>query len=408
MKQSTSWQDRARSILPATALILPPLTVLAPLGAAPLLALAAVVLLALDWRRCRSGFSTFAGLAALLAALAIWAGTSALWSILPRHSFLEGIRFLAISASGLIIMSGASMAGADERSSIGRTLRIGILLALLVLLVERFANAPLTRLWLGISSDQYLALARFDRGITVLVLTLWPAIFTVEHRWWRGILVIAIMASAVIMSSATALLAGLLGIGIYAAARFAPRFVAGAMIAGMLVLAAAIPLATPSYDTVVTLHQNDPWIKPSGIHRLLIWRFGADRVAERPLLGWGMDASREIPGGKTDFNTMLPALHYGDRIEAMPLHPHDAALQWQLELGLPGSVLGLGIVIWTLWQIGWQARLAPDRRAGALALASAALAVGMLSFGIWQSWWLSTLWLTAALFTATGTDEQNP
>jgi exopolysaccharide production protein ExoQ len=299
------------------------------------------------------------------------------------------------------------MAGVDERRSIGRALRIGILLALLLLSVERFANAPLTRLWLGISSDQYLALARFDRGITVLVLALWPAIFAMERPRHRGFLAIAVMATTVIMSSATAMLAGLLGIGIYAAARFAPRCVAGAMIAGMLALAVAIPLATPSYDTVVALHQNDTWIKPSGIHRLLIWRFGADRVAERPLLGWGMDASREIPGGKTDFNTMLPALHYGDRIEAMPLHPHDAALQWQLELGLPGLVLGLGIVIWTLWQIGWRARLAPDRRAGALALAAAALAIGMLSFGIWQSWWLSTLWLTAALFTATGTDEQN-
>jgi exopolysaccharide production protein ExoQ len=396
----------ARAVLPATALILPPLAVLAPLGAAPLLVLTAIALLALDWRRCRDGFPMLAGLMALLAALGLWASASALWSILPHHSFFEGIRFLATSAGGLVIVGGALTATSDERRAIGRTLTIGVVTALILLLVERFMNTPMPRFWLPLSADQHLALARFDRGMTVLVLALWPAIFALE-RGQRGILAIAVIAITVIMSSATAMLAGLLGIGTYAVARLAPRFVAGAMIAGTLALALAIPLATPGYDTVVALHQDDPWIKPSGIHRLLIWRFGADRVAERPLLGWGMDASREIPGGKTDFNTMLPALHYGDRIEAMPLHPHDAALQWQLELGPPGLVLGLAIVSWIVWQIGWRASLAPDRRAGALALGAAALTVGMLSFGIWQSWWLSTLWLTAALFTATGTDERN-
>jgi exopolysaccharide production protein ExoQ len=399
---------RARAVLPATALILPPLAVLAPLGAAPLLVLAAGALVALDWRRCRSGFPTLAGLVALLAALGLWATASTLWSILPYHSLLEGIRFLATSAGGLVIVSGALTATSTERRAIGGALIVGVVIALGLLLIERLAHTPMPQFWLPPSSVQHLALARFDRGITVLVLALWSVIFAMERPWRRGVLAVAVMAITVIMSSATAMLAGLLGIAVYAAGRFAPRFVAGAMIAGVLALAVAIPLATPAYDTVVALRENSTWIKPSGIHRLLIWRFGADRAAERPLLGWGMDASREIPGGKTDFNTMLPALHYGDRIEALPLHPHDAALQWQLELGLPGLVLGLGIVIWTLWQIGWRSRLAPDRRAGALALASAALTIGMLSFGIWQSWWLSTLWLTTALFTATGTDEQKP
>lgn len=81
----------------------------------------------------------------------------------------------------------------------------------------------------------------------------------------------------------------------------------------------------------------------------------------------------------------------------LPAHSLLEGLQWQLELGLPGSLLGLGIIAWTLSWPAWRAPLAPDRRAGALALASAALTVGMLSFGVWQSWWLSTLWLVIAL-----------
>jgi len=168
----------------------------------------------------------------------------------------------------------------------------------------------------------------------------------------------------------------------------------------VIAIGIAIPVATPSYDAVLTIHTEAPWIKYSGIHRLLIWRFAADRLAERPLLGWGMDASRAIPGGKTDFNDRLPTLHYPGGAEALPLHPHDAALQLQLELGLPGLVLGLGIVVFVVYRVGWRAELSAHERAAALALCGSALIVALLSFGIWQAWWQATLWLVAALYCA--------
>jgi O-antigen ligase len=170
--------------------------------------------------------------------------------------------------------------------------------------------------------------------------------------------------------------------------------------AGIVAIGIAIPAATPSYDRVLTIHAEAPWIKWSGIHRLLIWRFAANHVAERPVLGWGMDASRAIPGGKTDFNDILPTLHYPSNAEALPLHPHDAALQWQLELGVPGLALGLAIVVFVLYRVGWRDTLPAHERAAALALCSGALIVALLSFGIWQAWWQSTLWLVASLYTA--------
>lgn len=386
--------------LPATAFFLPPLAVFAPLGAAPLLALVALILLALDWRRCRDALHAEATLALLLASMGIWATASALWSILPSHSFLEGLRFLAVSAGGLMVLGAARATNTDQRRRIGTALTIGVALAIVLLMIERFGNLPLVRLALGIPRDQYIALARFDRGVTVLILSLWATYFAVAARWQRFAIAFAILATAAVMASQTAFLAGLISVGVYAVARLAPRAIAAAMILGLVTVSCAIPLAAPSNESVVALWHNAPWIKASGIHRLLIWRFGADRAAERPFLGWGMDASREIPGGKTDLNAMLPDLHYGDRIESMPLHPHDAALQWQLELGLPGLILGLSVVAWIIWWIGWRAPLEPNRRAGALAVTAAALTVGLLSFGVWQAWWLSTLWLVSALYIA--------
>lgn len=406
MDENTSRHPIAGAIIPATAFILPPLAVFAPLGTAPLLAIAAVAMVIFDIRRVAAGVAALRPFAILLGALALWASASTFWSILPQHSLFEGLRFLALSAGGLVIAGAGLTAEPVERRRLGEALTIGLLLAAALLLTERFGNEPLTRSWLGISPDSNLSLTRFDRGVTVLVLAFWPAAFASTSTWRRGVLVAAMLGTAAVMSSTSALLALLAGLLVFAVARFAARLAAGVMIAGTLALGIAIPLATPQFDTVLALHEHAPWIKWSGIHRLVIWRFGADRAAERPILGWGMDASRGIPGGKNDISTLVPALHYPGGGESLPLHPHDAALQWQLELGLPGLLLGLAIVLWIIWQIGWQAPLEPSRRAAALALAAASLTVGMLSFGVWQAWWLSTLWLVSTFYISTGTDPE--
>jgi O-antigen ligase len=136
------------------------------------------------------------------------------------------------------------------------------------------------------------------------------------------------------------------------------------------------------------------------VHRLVIWRFVAERIGDRPVLGWGMDASRAVPGGKSLVNDLYPQVTINDRAEALPLHPHDAALQWRLELGLPGTLLALAALARLLWPL---ARITDTwQRALVFGYAASALTVALLSFGAWQAWWLSTLWLGAALLARLG------
>jgi exopolysaccharide production protein ExoQ len=392
-------------IVAALGLLVPPLVVLAPLGTAPLLAISGLAAIALAASIIARALPRLTVLALLLSALGFWGATSALWSIVPGHSLFEGIRFLGESVCGICLLVTAMGIAPERRTRLARTLTAGIVLALAVLVVERFADAPISHWWHGAPPDRFENLARYDRGVTVLVLLMGPLAVARTAKWLRAVLLAAILAAATLMLSASALTAALATVVIYAVARLAPRLAAGAMMAGIVALGIAIPLVTPSYDRVLALHAEAPWIKYSGIHRLLIWRFSADRVAERPLLGWGMDASRAIPGGKTDFNDILPTLHYPGGAEALPLHPHDAALQWQLELGVPGLVLGLAIVVFLLYRVGWRDELPPHARAAVLALCGSALIVALLSFGIWQSWWQSVLWLVAALYAANARQE---
>jgi O-antigen ligase len=200
--------------------------------------------------------------------------------------------------------------------------------------------------------------------------------------------------------STTNRLGAVAAVVVFVAAAWRPRVVAGLLTAGVvaagLALPTVMPLAVPANETVVTIHHEAPWLKHSALHRLLIWRFVSERIGERPWLGWGMDASRELPGGKADVAEALsePVIVPGSM--ALPLHPHNALLQWRVELGLPGLLLCLAIVAGILWRIarsGTRALIAAR-----LASAAAGLTIALLGYGAWQAWWLSSLWLAAALF----------
>ncbi|HYL32239.1 MAG TPA: O-antigen ligase family protein [Stellaceae bacterium] len=392
-------------ILAFAGFVAPPLAVLAPLGIAPLLTAVAVVLLIAAPRRLLASARPLLPLAALWAALAAFALLSATWSILPRHSVAEGGRFLAIGIEGLIALAAARSMSARDARHAGIAAAIGVAFAVGLVLFEWATDAALTRWIHGLNSSVFINDSRYDRGVTTLVLILWPAALALRgSRVLQIIVAAAVALAAFIMPSAASLLAFFTGLAGFGVALRAPRLVAGTLAVTLVVGAALLPVAVPTYESTVQLQHTAPWIKSSGIHRLLIWRFAAERIADRPLLGWGMDASREIPGGKRDFGTTLPGIELGPGHDALPLHPHDALLQWRVELGVPGTILGLAIVVWALYRVGWRFAGEREAQAAALGWAATVTVIALLSFGIWQEWWLSIILLTASLLAASAAD----
>jgi O-antigen ligase len=72
------------------------------------------------------------------------------------------------------------------------------------------------------------------------------------------------------------------------------------------------------------------------------------------------------------------------------LHPHNAALQVWLELGVPGAALFalLAAIVWrALARVGWP----PLFGAAAGASLTIAFLCCFATYGIWQEWWLGTL-----------------
>jgi O-antigen ligase len=232
----------------------------------------------------------------------------------------------------------------------------------------------------------------YNRPATLIALFIWPLIARAAQVHILSGILLWFLAFGIIMSfiSSSAVLAIVLGGTGFVLVVLAPR-IGGIVIATLIAVSIlAAPALPPSMKQAAQLHESYTVLPRSGYHRLLIWRFVADRIEERPLTGWGFDTSRDIPGKKRRLD---------ESEQALPLHPHNAALQWWLELGVIGAILGSALILWLMRAIGGT-RASILGKASAAGLVLSAVTVSFLSYGIWQSWWIATLWLVGAFMAA--------
>ncbi len=371
------------------ALLVPIVAVVAPLGLAPVLGVSAVAVLGL--RRARTGtWLSRPNLAiVVVGALLAWILASYFWSI-DVNAFTDRIlHSLGILIAGVVFLDGSSNLDHDARRLARRMLIIGFAIGLALLFVDRISDASLRRLMMGISPNESVSLFSFNRAITALALLVWPAALAIWRR--RPIAAIAAwtVSFAVLVSfESNAAIAGLLiGAAAFAMVYWNPARAAaaiGLVLAALILVSPLFPSWLPD-QTVLKQHQT--MITNSGFHRVLIWKFVGEKIAERPLLGWGFNASRSIPGGNQDLDSKLGA-------PALPLHPHNASLQLWLELGLPGAALGAVLIAGIMFRIGRMATARIDKAASA-GLVLGVATIANLSYGAWQSWWLAAIWLAA-------------
>lgn len=338
--------------------------------------------------------------AVALAAIVIWAAVSVAWTTEPLGSAAHAVARLAGNlACGLVIVEIAVGLGDNERRILVRMMLTGFALALIILAWERAFDFPLRRLLPFRDETQIMVMQSFNRGLTVLALVAFPVVFAL----WRRSRTLALAAWAVTlgllatMPSTAALLALAVG-GVLAAITHAwPRTVLAATGTALVIATLVVPAAARFIPPAAEFPREATSLPASAHHRLIIWRFTADRIVERPLFGWGFDASRSIPGN----DRIL-----GHGLVALPLHPHHAALQWWLELGAVGALLG-AVFLATMVRALRVISNRPER-AAALALFVGASVIAFVSYGVWQGWWIATLSLSAAFLAGVCRRDQTP
>ncbi|MBP0491401.1 O-antigen ligase family protein [Pararoseomonas indoligenes] len=343
------------------------------------------------------------GRTALLALLPLlWCLVSAAWAPAPALAATTALVMGGFILLGSLACGAVSTPAPGEADTILRRLAWGLGIAILLALLDHLVGGALRAGIRGMRDVPGTLSFSLKPAVSTLAVLL-PVVPFLRGipRAAQAALVLGGLLTAFLLpaeSAKIAIVAGLLAAG--AAAWIGPRIARaiGAVLAvGFLAAPVLVGAMLPRLPSLETM-------QPSAAHRILIWDFALSRIAERPVLGWGGEAARTIPGGQDRFDAATLD-RYGltsdfsrawfGRKEAqrLPLHTHNAPIQVWLELG------GVGAALVALLMLGLGAAAAAVGPAGAGVLAAAAT-VGMLSYGIWQEWWIGLLLVAALALTA--------
>ncbi|UFN50309.1 hypothetical protein LPC08_06700 [Roseomonas sp. OT10] len=378
------------------AAVAPTIAVLQSKAMAPL----AVLVLALSilahrravghWPRLRGGGAGAATLAGL--ALCGWAALSAAWALEPARALATAGQVAALLLLGAA--AARAMAEAPPPPWLGRCVFWGVLAGLAAGMADLLTGQALRMGVRGLSE----APAGLEFGLkpaaSVAALLLPLLLLAPLSRASRAAGVVAGAAALLLLPGDTAKLSGLLGVLVALGAMRLPRLARHLAAAGL----AALLLLGPVLSALLIRPEVAARLPYSGVHRLLVWDFALGRAAERPWLGWGMESSRALPGGRQPPSPAAVARLEVTRpdfldglarpgTESLPLHPHNGPIQIRLELGRIGLVLAAGFA----------ALLALAVPSAGLGVIAAGLLTFLLSFGTWQPWWLASQALAAAL-----------
>jgi O-antigen ligase len=354
------------------AVLVPLLGWLAPLGFAPLLALMGLLCLP----ALRLADEDRPVMIVLLGVL-VWAAASVTWS--PSHPKKTDQSVILQLALALPLfwsaICGARRADPRLNALALRVLAIGLALFATVLMGEVLTNAGIFRRL----HDAYyepiridLAQARVAHSSFVLAL-LWPAVIVggLRLRWEVGLLppvLVGLVAAAHTFGADAPVLAFPIASGAMLIVWLWPRFGPWAIGLGAAALGFLMPLIIWSVRASGHYGEYEQAVQLSWAARMSIWSHAIDRIAQQPMRGWGLDASR----------TMGPEIL---------LHPHNGALQVWLELGFPGAVAAA--VFWAL-SIMRLSRDEPELElAGVAGSIVTFLLFAWVNYGQWQGWWLA-------------------
>lgn len=328
-----------------------------------------------------------------------WAYVTTLWAPDPGLAIFTLTRLVFAIYAGLALVSYALSLDLAEISRAERFFLAGYAAGLAILCAEvasQLVFGHKNSLFVQFVGPRASIESFLNRSKTILSILLPLAISVSWRRYGRaaastiGAACLAVFvvgeslasAAGLVVAAAAAVIAVALG------SRFGPRLSAVVIVAMFMV--APFVAQLPVLADLAQRHD----ITVSIYHRAAIWGFVAERIAEHPIAGWGMEASRNIPNAH---NTLR------EFTELLPLHPHNAPLQYWLELGAIGAILAAALVAAIALRTG--GLLA--RRVVVMPTFLTALFVACISYGIWQGWWYSSLWLVAMLTVIVGRGSEH-
>jgi O-antigen ligase len=358
------------SVMVGAAVLTPLLGWLAPLGFAPLLSVMGLLCLP----ALRIADEDRPALIVLLGLL-VWAAASTTWSPNPSKSGFDALKLALGVPLFWSAVCGARRADPRLNAWALRVLAFGLALFGLELLAETATGAAIYR-YLHVTYYEPIRvdIARVHMGHSTFVLAvLWPVVLVggLRKRWEVALLALAVagmVAAAHVFGSDAPVLAFPLSaaamLAVWLWPKAGPRLIA-AKAAALSILMPGLIWAVRAGGEYVALEQKLP---ASWAARMSYWSHTIDWIWEHPFRGWGLDASRAMGPG-------------------ISLHPHNAALQIWLELGVVGAIAAAAF--WGLSLVRLSRETPSQAMTGVAGSVAAFLLFAWINFGAWQEWWLA-------------------
>lgn len=349
-----------------------------------------------------------------LLALAAYMFINSAWALSQGAALEKSAIFLTLAVAAVALNTGVS---ATDEPGLRRTILFSIaafLLGLTYILLETLSDQAIWKYaynniaFLKVHSDKHVvregekivraASYIFNRNAACAVLLLFPILQmtgALEEGYRlpaKAILICATLAAVFLSQSGTAGVALLVSLLVWLAARLSLKTVRWAAISVWVIgIGLAVPLgALPHKLGWTELNWSSDRSVPA---RFYIWSYTAEKAQENLLTGIGVRGTRSLV-------TPAPASlgeDYANRMRPRPgRHAHNAFLQIWLELGAIGAVLIMVLGLAVLRAIG---RLGEKAAAIGYAQFASACAVAAFGFGLWQTWLLAGIFLSAVVFT---------
>ena len=345
----------------------------APVISTPIAGGGALVMLATRRMRLNWPLIAAVGLSILFLALSL------VWSV---HLDVSQERVIKV----ICLLCGCSILLMAQPVKPGLWLIIPIFIALALILFELYSMAGIQK---ALTNGEGRRLSAYNKALLIIGLLL-PFI-----GYWllgngRRLLLGALLAAYIFVVmhsySVTAQVMIILGPVLIAVFYLFPRLAALAGLGVYIAYALIVPLFLPFIAGFLMAHFQ-PWMEVGSIGaRLEIASAVVPLIEQKIWLGHGLEIVR-MQEGLLGGYTYFP----GDTV----LHPHNLVVQLWVELGLVAVLAHLCFLVYGVYRLYQNT----GRRGFAVAMTSLFLALFVLnvSFGIWQSWLLTSLCLIAFL-----------
>lgn len=323
----------------------------------------------------------------------LWMALSALWSLDGSESLSGAMRFAMLAVLGGLSIQFLTELNAP--SAVMQKLFLAVFAGCAGLLaLEQIPDGAVIAFASTHLDGDYARYMRktVNRGLCAFTVFVWPAMFLL---WRMGkpilawLLMLLVAIPVLLMNSMSAQLGLVLGIATFLLCRGMPRRMSRALVILVPLAFVSVPYVTSALLASQAVATHKATLTDVSAGRIPIWESLLSMSSLKPLLGWGMGVSSEVPMAQDIMDSI--------GLKEPPLHPHLSALHVKLELGIIGLLL-IGFTLYVLLKRIVRADLVPTHYAMVMACIVAYLGAGLSSFGVWQNWWVASAWIAALLF----------